>query len=138
MRSQDPYCDWVRVTFRVFSESLDPDEITNTTGIVPTSAWKVGERRPFKKPAPLSKQGHWHVMSHRTAKSTNIDDHVEEILQRLEGHADYFAALAEQHRVDLFIGWSGDTNRGGHPSVSPELARSIEAFGAKIDFDIYD
>ena len=72
------------------------------------------------------------------AASTNLDDQAEEILQRLEGHQAYFAALAKVHHLDFFIGWYGDRRDATSPPLSPNLLATMKAFGAKIDFDIYD
>ena len=72
------------------------------------------------------------------AASTNLDDQAEEILQRLEGHQAYFAALAKVHNIDFFVGWSGDRRGATGPPLSPNLLEKMKAFGAKIDFDVYD
>jgi predicted protein tyrosine phosphatase len=135
MREQDPNCELIRASFAVYGDTLDPDRITNETGIVPSYAYKKGQSR--RKRLPTAKTGSWALQSPPSLKSTNLEDHLEHLLLRLKGQAPYFASLAQVHHARFFIGWFAAPSLGGGPSISPPILRMISALGATINFDFY-
>jgi hypothetical protein len=52
--------DEVRVTLALYSEDLDPDEVSRALGVQPTSAHRRGERKGPRSPA--YRKGAWLLM----------------------------------------------------------------------------
>jgi hypothetical protein len=90
----------ILVTFRIFSETLIPSEITLHTRIQPDRTNEKGtasiRNRKF-----IHSSGKWSIRSKLDKANPNFEEHIESILDVLEPHKDYFYSLSKLHTVDL-------------------------------------
>jgi hypothetical protein len=80
---------------RIASDSLDPAQITEGTGVVPDEAKARGSHSPGPPPVPRSHL--WHMRS-GVADDASLDRHFDALFPRLQEHADGIAeVVADRH-----------------------------------------
>jgi hypothetical protein len=123
-------------TFRAFSESLDPDEVSRALGIEPTKCFRAGDERKPNRPYAPYRSGGW-LLSTEAFESRDIREHVDRLLDRLEPSAPALARLVEEGaRCSVFCFWSSDNGQGG-PQLDPTQMARLAALNLPILFDVY-
>ena len=137
---ENPNCAETHVTFRIVADDLEPNEISIALRMLPSaSARKGGPSALLKsRKAPVSRVGLWMLMSEGNVDSTNLEAHLDFILDQLDSAKDQIKQMAkdQEKRVEFHCYWMSETGQGG-PVLSVEVLKRIVALGADLDFDIY-
>ena len=127
--------DEVRVSVRVASDALDPDEVTRLLGVAPSFAARKGEVRRSEGRAVTQRTGVWYV-DLGTSTEWVLEDAIGALLDRLPSDPAVWAVLTSKYEVDLSCGlflrcW----NRG---FVLPaHVIQRIAERGIEVSVDIY-
>ena len=121
-------------TLRVFSASLDPDEVTTLFKIAPTSSHRTGDR-VSPRVAAQRKQGMW-LLESVLPRTETLSEHIIHLVALLPNDRSIWDDLHRRHTVDVYC--SVDVRV---PNSGTELtATAIEALAARgltIQFDFY-
>ena len=135
--------DKKRVTFRVIGEALDPEALTQLTGMQPETAYRRGDlriRRDTGEPYAPYRLGMWAVTSRGNVDEIgpSVEDHIVWLLERLEPHAPALAKLIREHdaRTDFYCGyWQRRWNSAWE--LTANTLRRVVALGASFGYDAY-
>ncbi len=122
-------------TFRMSGNTVDPHEITAVLGIMPSKAFKAGD--PRGKSAQW-KHGQWSLSSEDHVSSTELQTHIEWLLDQLEPVQARIRSLLSKGDIeaDIFCYWQFETFNAGLVLTAPLLKR-LGDFNIDLDLDIY-
>jgi hypothetical protein len=86
---------------RIFGDTLDPEKITNILGCPPTKAHVKGQ---IRHKTTTYKTGGW-ILDAGDRTPANLDAQVAELLGMVTADLTVWAALAEEHLIDVFFGY---------------------------------
>jgi hypothetical protein len=117
---------------RIFSDTLDPDEITRILGCAPTKAHIKGH---IRYRTTVHNTGGW-ILEATDQEPANLDAQVAELLGRVNTDLAVWSALSKEHAIDLFCGFfMADTNED--LVVSAETMKLLCERGIRLGFSIY-
>jgi Domain of unknown function (DUF4279) len=125
--------DEVNVTLALYSDELEPQEISRALGVEPTSAHRRGERRgPRSPPAP---SGAW-LLTTPGRDAERVEDVIDRLLKQLPEDLMTWRDLRMRHDIQVrfglhMTGW----NKG--LSIPLKQVTRIAELGASMEFDIY-
>lgn len=125
--------DEVNVTLALYSEKLEPQEISRALGVEPTRAHRRGEHpRPNSPPAP---SGAW-LLTARGRDAEPAQAVIDRLLKQLPEDPAVWRDLRMRHDIQVrfglhMTGW----NKGF--SISLKQVAHIAELGASMEFDIY-
>jgi uncharacterized protein DUF4279 len=125
--------DEVNVALALYSEELEPEEISRALGVQPTSAHRRGESRGSRSP-PYS-LGAWLLKEHgRDAEPAEAV--IDRLLKQLPEDPAVWRDLSIRHKIQFIFGlhmtgW----NKG--LSIPLRQVTRIAELGASMEFDIY-
>ncbi|KAM3092386.1 DUF4279 domain-containing protein [Phormidesmis sp. 146-12] len=123
------------MTLRFFGKDLDPDEITQLLGVVPTAAYRKGDIFRGKKYDRIQKTGLWRLSVEKCA-DVELEDQINALLDRLPSDLHIWQRLTDRFEADLFCGlWLERCNRC--LGFFPETLRRIGERKLVLQFDIY-
>jgi hypothetical protein len=120
----------------VQSDELEPTQLTELIGLQPDRIALRGERSSTGKPVP--RHNIWDIRS-RLEGSALLDNHLRDLLDRIEGQAGRIVAVANHPRI-LSIGVSLVLEtESGHPGVFLDAATvsRVARLGTGLDIDFY-
>jgi hypothetical protein len=123
-------------TLRFLGDELDPDEISERLGVLPTYAARKGEAMmsPGKKKM-MARTGIWGRQVPTRAPG-NIDVQVMTLLEGLTDDLDTWRELAARHAGQFFVGlFMEEPNEG--IDIRPETLLAVGTRGLKLSFDLY-
>lgn len=131
----------VRATFGFAHLECDPDEITNSLGIVPDEIRRQGELRTvfYGKNKSRGREivvpfSTWSIASHTDSKDTN--DHLRELIVRLEGRQSKCKVSFGQPRFSVLYK-ATHLHIGNGPFFEADVIAGIAAWNAELWQDIY-
>ena len=125
--------DEVNVTLALYSEELEPEEVSRALGVEPTSAHRRGESPGSRSPPYLS--GAWLLTKHgRDAEPAEAI--IDRLLKQLPEDPAVWRDLRIRHKIQFrfglhMTGW----NKG--LSIPLKQVTRIAELGASMEFDIY-
>jgi len=125
----------VRVSLRVFGDSLEPDEVSALLGSKPTRCHRKGDPVTGGNSAHVEPTGAW-ILDSQLSEKTEVEEHVETLLTRLSNDEDEWASLVSRFSASFHCSLFLDQYNEGL-EVSPRLARHVADRGLVIAFDIY-
>lgn len=133
----------VRVSLRVFGDSLEPEEVSALLGRQPTRSHRKGDKtfRISSTPkasgsiASTEPTGAW-ILDSGLSEKAEIEDHVEALLSPVSNDSDEWASLTSRFSASILCSVFLDQYNEGF-ELSPRLARSLADRGLVIAFDIY-
>lgn len=125
--------DEVNVTLGLYSEDLEPEEVSRVLGVEPTSAHRRGEsRRPEGPPYRL---GAWLLTEHG-GDAELAEAILDRLLKRLPEDQAVWRDLRMRHDIQLRFGLHM-TGRNKGLSIPLRHVARIAELGATMEFDIY-
>lgn len=125
-------------TLCVYSDTLDPEQISDHLGLIPTNSYRRGDpittarRRYGNHPS-----GGWLLSSRDHVVAEDLTAHLDWLLARLEPAAPRIGALqAEGYDVAIIIALSAEP-LGGGPTLSSEMLERLARLGVPVDLDLY-
>jgi hypothetical protein len=125
--------DEVNVTLALYSEEMEPEEVSRALGVEPTSAHRRGESRGSRSPPAPS--GAWFLKSHSHGAEP-AGAVVDRLLKQLPEDPAVWRDLRMRHDIQIrfglhMTGW----NKG--LSIPLKQVKRIAELGASMEFDIY-
>jgi hypothetical protein len=126
-----------KITLRFHGDDLDPQELSNLLGAMPTSAAAKGATlRSESGRERMARTGQWHLRVEATAPDEEFDSQVTRLLDHLTSDLDTWRDLSGRFDGNLFVGFFlGSSNEG--VVIDPETLGAIAARGLELGFDIY-
>jgi hypothetical protein len=123
------------VTLRFHGDDLNPMELSDRLGAIPSKAHEKGATLQSASGARIAKMGIWNL-----TVEADAPDGFEELVTRLFGQLspelDTWLDLSGRFAGDLFVGlFLGRTNEG--LPIGRETLGAIASRGLKLGFDIY-
>ncbi|MBW1884364.1 MAG: DUF4279 domain-containing protein [Deltaproteobacteria bacterium] len=125
----------VRVSLRVFGDSLEPEEVSALLGRDPTRCHRKGDPMGGKGAAAVEPTGAW-ILDSALSEKAEIEEHVETLLSSVSNDSDEWDQLTSLFSASILCSAFLDQYNEGF-EVSPRLARSLADRGLVIAFDIY-
>ena len=132
----------VQVDFFLSARDLDPNTVSQITGLKPDRDAKRGaERRNYKGQliAPHD-EGFWMISSRGRVESKDINDHFDSLLMLLLPHREKLVQIIDQTQGEAFFDVLWTSNylyAGTGPMISRQAIQGISNLGASLGFDIY-
>jgi len=125
---------WSHASFRVAGETLVPDQIGVLLGLEATRVGLKGERISQRHTA-LRRTSFWILMA-PLADSLPLSEHLKWLLDVLEPKHDSIKSIAQQHKADLFCGFSSANGQGGF-TLDPGLLTRLATLGIPVELDLH-
>ena len=130
-----PTCLKTYSTLCIFSDDLDPEQITATLGATPTRSFRKGE--PYNKGRLHRKANGWFYSTKELVQSKDTRRHIDQILKALESKEDALKTLRQQGcEMDISSYWASASSQGG-PALWPCQMVKLGNLGIEIWWDIY-
>jgi hypothetical protein len=125
---------WVKASFRIFGDSLQPSEITALLEVEPTKSGRKGEPAfsPLRQPLRSSV---W-ILDSPLADHLPLQDHFRWLLDALEPKQEQLAEITKRYEADFFCGFSS-ANGQGACILDPELLSRLAMLGVEVVLDLY-
>jgi hypothetical protein len=124
----------VRVSLRVFGDSLEPEEVSALLGREPTRCHRKGDKID-PNGRSVEPTGAW-ILDSGLSEKAEIEDHVEALLAPVSNDSDEWASLTSRFSASILCSAFLDQYNEGF-ELSPRLAQSLAERGLVIAFDIY-
>ncbi len=125
----------VRVSLRVFGDSLEPEEVSALLGRDPTRCHRKGDPMGGKGVNAVEPTGAW-ILDSVLSEKAEIEEHVETLLSSVSNDSDEWDQLTSRFSASILCSAFLDQYNEGF-EISPRLARSLSDRGLVIAFDIY-
>jgi hypothetical protein len=121
---------------RIFGDNLEPDEITQVLGCLPTIAQRTGEVIRYQSGRErVVKCGNWRLKAER-AEPEDINAQVRWLLSQVELDLSVWKSLAGKFDVDVFCGLFMQGSNDGM-SLAPDVMALMGERGIHLELDIY-
>ena len=137
LESEVPAIARVRVSLRVFGDSLEPDEVSALLGRPPTRSHRKGDQSTSATQSGtlLEPTGVW-ILDSGLSEKSEIEEHVEALLSAVSNDSDEWSSLTSRFSASILCSTFLDQYNEGF-EISPRLAQSLADRGLVIAFDIY-
>jgi uncharacterized protein DUF4279 len=125
---------WSHASIRIFSETLEPEEIGAALGLKATRTHSKGQPRSPRFKA-VWRESFWSLQS-PLGEDSDLASHLRWLLDALDPKLGVIRSLSEKYQVDLFCGFSSGSGEGGFTLDSTTLAR-IAKLGLPVIADLY-
>jgi hypothetical protein len=122
-------------SLRIFSDSLDPAEISRLLGGTPTLSYVKGEVKCGKHRDYIRKSGAW-LLDATDREPGNLESQIEEILGQLTQDLTIWAKLGEEYKIDLFCGFFMQESDEG-VEISAKSLKALGERGIKLGGCLY-
>ena len=136
-KETNPNCAECFASLRLYGDALVPQEITRLLQASPSdSAAKDEQSESASGKSRQSPTGRWILATDGKLGSTNLEKHIEWILDRLAASGMKVDDLPGVERADIFCYWNSANGNGG-PQFSPDLMGRLAQNGLMLGLDIY-
>ncbi len=127
-------CTTTYSELRIFSDEMDPENISKALGLEPTDSFRTGDVHCQGK---LRRETNgWFLCTESSVDSKDTEAHIGEILTKLDGKAEAVEALrAAGCYLDIWSFWK--FNGQGGPSLSAEQMLILGKLGIAVCWDVY-
>lgn len=132
----------VKVDFCLSARDLDPEAVSQVTGLQPDRTAKRGDERRNYKGDLLTPhdEGFWLISSAKRVQSKDVNVHLKSLLTELLPHQRVILQIVAELKGETFFDVLWTSNylyAGTGPLLSQEVVRGISDLGAAVGFDIY-
>lgn len=134
-----PTCERTAAKLLIYTEEIEPDEISDRLGISPTRMVKKGAKSVNslgrERTAPCS---YWMLDSESSVESKDLRVHLDWILDQCTGREQALEELREVNRIRDVIScvWWSAHGHGG-PTLWPRQMEAMARLNLECGFDIY-
>jgi hypothetical protein len=129
----------VRVSLRVFGDSLQPEEVSALLGRPPTREHLKGDKRKGDGTGgsadAVEPTGAW-ILDSSLSEKDEIEEHIEALLGPLSNDMDEWSSLMDNFSASIHCSVFLDQYNEGF-ELSPRVAQALAERGLVIAFDIY-
>lgn len=126
--NNDPACRAVDISFAIIGPSVNPDAITKSLRLKPTTVNKRGEKYTTKAGrTSIHLVNRWCVESSRLIKSTSVEQNALSLLKFLEPKKNAIRRFAKstKHRIVIRFKWEATDNHYGGFSMTSETMQRL-------------
>jgi len=121
-------------SLRIWSEGLDPAEITLALGVQPTTAHNMGEMFGPRKQV-RARHGAWHLSADRQPGDC-LGDQIMALLGSTSDDRQVWNDICANHKVDMFCGvWLDEPGEGLR--LEPGVLAALAHRGIPLELDVY-
>ncbi|MDO8444572.1 MAG: DUF4279 domain-containing protein [Deltaproteobacteria bacterium] len=116
----------------IISDLLEPEQIDDITGMKCDKSWRKND---FRAKSIIREKNFGWMLESNLERTDDIELHIENIFQRLEGHIEKVKSLSERNIVKLSLAiYSEDI-----PALyfNKETIFRLSTLGAALDIDLY-
>ena len=113
---------WSRVSLRIFSDTLSPEQVTEALGLPPTKTHHKGDPVSPRYKMPLRRQHGW-ILTSPFGGHPDLAAHLRWLLDLIEPKLVALNQLRSTCKIDLFCGFSSGNGQGGFTLDGPLLTR---------------
>lgn len=124
----------VRVSLRVYGESLEPDEVSALLGRDPTRCHRAGDTTATNG-SSVEPTGAW-ILDSWVSEKAEVEEHIESLLSVLTNDPDEWENLTSRFSASLLCTVLLDQYNEGF-ELSPRVSQSLAERGLVVAFDIY-
>ena len=129
-----PTCEATRVTLRVYTGEVDPEEVTAVLGLNPTAIHRAGGSRPGQRKTVNG----WFFGSAQHVDSRDSRRHIDWLLSHISPRKHLIHGLIGRGvKADICCFWSSKQGHGG-PTLSRVQLIGLADLGIDFWYDIYD
>ena len=125
----------VRVSLRVFGDSLEPEEVSALLGRDPSRCHRKGDPLGGESAGAVERTGAW-ILDSPLSEKTEIEEHIETLLGTLSSDPDEWEQLSSRFSASILCSAFMDQYNEGF-ELSPRAARLVAERGLVIAFDLY-
>jgi hypothetical protein len=134
---QYPNCERTYAELRIYGDTLDPDAITKSIGILPSSSQRRGEvRSGFRNRQRIVSVGGWFLSSEGNVESRDLRRHLDWLLARLWPAATALKNLQAQEGVRMSVTCIWWSRGDGGPALWPEQMGRLADLELECGFEI--
>jgi hypothetical protein len=123
---------WAQASLRIFGDAITVETITERLGIEPDFGGNAGTPGPGRSTRPTTLWG----LNTRLSDDHLLNEHIHDLLARLDGRDDALASLADECRVEIFAGVFSDNGQAGE--TLPWLTlKALSDRRIDLDLDLY-
>lgn len=122
----------IRVSLRVFGETLEPEEVSALLGAQPSSAQRKGD-----EVTPLgvkAETGSW-ILESDHGPGSDLEEQVESLFEKLSKDFDEWASLTSRYSADVACRLRVSTGSENF-DLSPRIAQGLADRGLAIGFSL--
>ena len=132
----------VKAEFYLSARDLDPEAVSQITGVQPDRAARRGDERRNYKGDLISPhdEGVWMISSAARVQSKDVNVHLNSLLTVLLPSQKVILQIIAEMKAETYFGVLWTSNylyAGTGPVLSHEVVRGMSDLGASIGFDIY-
>lgn len=130
-------CEFTFAELRIYGHDLDPEEITATLGLQPTTSQKRGELKTGRFSTRTTPIGGWFLSSEGVIHSKDVRDHLAWLLRLIAPKSDQLRLLQDRDDTRMSVDciwWSAHATGG--PALWPEQMRVLSELNLECSFDI--
>lgn len=137
LREANPNCAKAFASLRLYGDELVPENISRLLRIEPSdSAAKGSQFTSRSGKTRTARTGLWILSTEFHIESTNLEDHIEWLMDQMEPAGVIPTDLPGVSWGDVFCYWLSATGHGG-PELSPDLLARLGKLRLKLGLDIY-
>lgn len=123
----------IHVSLSIVDEALDPDEVTGSTGIIPTRVWRKGDIRP--KTTMKEEENGWELCS-ALSPSAPLVEHLSHLLAAIHPGVGQLQAFTRQYYAVLSCAvYFNESSPEIHFETS--VIQQLAGLNLRLDVDIY-
>ena len=120
-------------TFRLFSETLLPDFVTEQLGVQPARVWEKGSSQASLR----RKQNGWFLTSKGEVSTLDAEQHLSWLANQLITGQEFLTTLAPHSTADIMCFWHSAGVAEGGPTLSAPLMAKLSQLNLAIKWSIY-
>jgi hypothetical protein len=136
LREANPNCAKTFASLRLYGDSLEPKEVSRLLQLDPDDSAPKGLKTTVSGKSRTAPTGRWILRTEGRIESTNLEDHIEWLVDHLEKAGVSPIHIEGVTAADLFCFWDSATGHGG-PKFSPELLNRLAKLQLSLGLDIY-
>lgn len=114
---------------------MDPDTITEATGVEPSHIWRKDQLLP-RSTVARSKTNGWRLIS-RLERDRELDDHIADVLAQIQPAWIVFVGFGQRYSLSMICDVRSYDREHPPISFSRETVRRCAALNADLDVDLY-
>jgi len=132
-----PTCKETSAVLRIFSDEIDPREITRLLRVEPSSIQIKGERKYPNKAEYINKENGWFLDSEDLVESRDLRRHLEWLLNKTNNCHDKLKELSSKGaEITIFCPWQSASGQGG-PTMDPQQMKVLGDLNIELLFEFW-
>lgn len=137
VQTTNPNCAQTFASLRLYGDALVAEQVSLQLGLPPTECAERGDKRvSFSGKTRAAPTGRWILQTEGHVAATELQPHIEWLLDRIESAGVVPADIPGVSRADICCFWLSATGHGG-PVFSPDLLGRLARSRLTLCLDIY-